>query len=144
MRLVDAYSVEDADVLLYKLLAERPRESWISHERLPMFGEHRAFVASHPFRYWLLIAVQAAYIGAIEVTDRNEIGIAVLRQHQRHGYGRWALRYFFREYQPLPAIHAVRNGCWLVNVAVGNEGSREFFRKMGFSTIQETMVLQNG
>ena len=143
MRLVDVYLVENADILLYELLAERPHEHWISHERMPTFREHQAFIASHPFRYWLLVMSDMTYVGAIEVTDRNEVGIAILKRYQKRGLGSEALHKFIEDYQPLPAIPALRNGRWLANIAVGNESSEIFFRKMGFITIQKTMVLRH-
>jgi len=144
MRLISVYDIPEADAVLYELLAERPRENFISHERLPTFREHQAFIASHPFMLWLLIESDGVYLGAIEVTDRNEIGIAILRRYQGKGCGKEALSLFLDSYSPLPAIPAIRNGRWLVNVAPSNMQAQSFFLGFGFKTIQLTMALPNG
>ena len=143
MQLVNVYDEPKAADILYELLRERDPETWISHKVMPSIETHKAFIASEPFLYWLLIKVQAAYVGAIEVTDRNELGIAILKRFRRHGYARTALNLFMREYQPLPAIPAVRNGNWLANISVLNEDSKAFFRKCGFGPLQETWTLYN-
>ncbi len=140
MHLVDVYSEPRAISVLYEIMAERPPESWISHEAMPTLEAHKLFVAMRPFRLWLLIQVQAAFVGAIEATDRNELGISILKRFQRHGYGRTALTMFLRDYPPLPPIPAIGNGKWLANIAVNNVASAEFFGEMGFVPLQETWV----
>jgi RimJ/RimL family protein N-acetyltransferase len=87
---------------------------------------------------WYLIIVEGDAVGAIEVTDRNEIGVAVFDRYKRRGYATQALRLFMDTHRPLPAIPAIRNGHWLANVAMGNKPSRLFFWKAGFRPIQET------
>ena len=141
MKLVPVYGDSNAAGVLYELLDERTVENRISHERMPTYAEHEAFIASHPFRYWYLIEVEGERVGALEVTDLNEIGVAILRRHQRRGYGRAALKLFLATHEPLPPIPAKRNGRWLANIAVSNEGSKAFFRKAGFVPLQETWAL---
>ena len=142
MRLIEVIPIDPDHVeFLYTLLAERPRANWISHEGMPSKEDHQAFVDANPFRYWYLIETQSGYVGALEVTDRNEIGIAILNAHQGRGLGREALAQFLATHQPLPPIKAVRNGHWLANVAADNHGSKLFFKAMGFKKIQETYAL---
>ena len=144
MRLIDIYTAPLAALTLYKLLEERPRENWISHEIMPSWEDHCEFVESRPFYLWLLIEEEGTDFGAIEVTDRNEIGIALFRRYRRRGYGRQALGLFLDSYTPLPAIPALRNGRWLANVAPDKLASIEFFKRCGFRTIQHTLALPNG
>lgn len=143
MRLVDVYNpqVPGAISALYNLLAERPRENWISHEGMPTIEEHQRFICSRPFRYWYLIEVGWKYVGAIEVTELNEIGIAIFREHQHKGYGMQALQMFLESHRPLPPIPAKRNRRWVANIAVGNDASKAFFSRAGFKPLQETYVL---
>lgn len=142
MRLVNVLEEPIAAAVLFKLLQQRPRENRVSHVCMPTFAEHEKFVHSHPFRYWYLIAIAGkAYVGAIEVTDLNEIGIAVFADHQRKGIADQALRLFMDTHQPLPPVPAVRNGRWLANIAVGNGGSKAFFWNAGFRPLQETWAL---
>src|SRR5262245_8954835 len=102
MKLVHVRGNPDAAPLLYELLSERPKENWISHEKMPDRGDHEEFVAKHPFRFWYLIDVDGTYVGAIEVTDRNEVGVAILQRFQRNGYASAALNHFFETHRPLP------------------------------------------
>lgn len=141
MNLVNVYSLTSAAGVLYRLLSERPVENRISHEKMPSRDEHLVFLLSRPFRYWYLIEVNGDYVGALEVTELNEIGVAIFREHQRKGYAREALKLFLLRHEPLPSIPAKRNRRWLANIAVGNEGSKEFFRKSGFKPLQETWSL---
>jgi RimJ/RimL family protein N-acetyltransferase len=148
MKLVSVYDVKEGASVLYELLQERRPETFVSHETMPTREEHDEFVASIPFRCWYLIRIRTvdaetmlvggyAYIGAIEVTDLNEIGIAIFKRFQGHGHGRKALELFMSTHRPLPAIKAKRNARWLANVATENHGSKLFFRRMNFRPIQE-------
>lgn len=142
MKLVSVYNdPAAAAMLLYTLLEERPRENWISHERMPTRQAHRAFIATRPFRLWYVIEVNGTQVGALEATDLNEIGVSILREHHRKGYGGEALRLFLLQHNPLPPVPAKRNGRWLANIAVRNEGSKKFFAAKGFRPIQETWAL---
>ena len=141
MRLVSVKGNPDAEMILWDLLAERPRYAWISHGEMPSRSAHAKFVEHHPFLYWYLIEAHGNYVGAIEVTDRNEIGVHILQEHQRKGYGIKALRLFLDDHRPLPPIKAVRNGKWLANIATGNEAAKEFFAGAGFKKLQETWSL---
>src|SRR5258708_39663719 len=43
---------------LYQLLKDRSQIANISHERMPTFQEHLAFVDSHPYHAWYLICFE--------------------------------------------------------------------------------------
>ncbi len=141
MRLAPVRGNPDAAGILYLLLEERPKENWISHEAMPTLEEHTKFVESHPFIHWYLIDNAGVYVGAIEVTDRNEIGVALFDRYRRKGFGYQALTMFLANHKPLPAIPAIRNGRWLANIATRNALSKDFFERMGFMPLQETWVL---
>lgn len=140
MKLVPVRETEAAASVLWQLLEERPRDSWISHDAMPTREEHERFVQSHPFIHWYLIDNLGVYVGAIEVTDRNEIGVSLLKGYQKKGFAYQALSMFLANHQPLPAIKAIRNGRWLANIATRNEASKDFFFRMGFVPLQETWV----
>lgn len=142
MRLVPVRGNPDASGILYQLLEERPRDSWISHQEMPTREQHGKFVQSHPFIHWYLIDNHGVYVGSIEVTDRNEIGVALLKDYQKKGFGYQALSMFLANHKPLPAIPAIRNGKWLANIAVRNEASKDFFYRMKFRPLQETWILE--
>ena len=142
MKLVDVYLIARAPQILYELLSERPAENFISHKKMPTMAEHEDFVAEVPFRFWYLMRVSdlngPIYVGALECTELNEIGIAVFKRYQKKGYGRAALKLFLATHKPLPAIPARRNGRWLANIAPGNEAGLRFFSRNGFRPVQET------
>lgn len=148
MKLLNAYTEQRAGNFLYELLSERPKENFISHQCMPTLDEHRLFMVTLPFRFWFLIEemdvinrrAENVFVGAIEVTNLNEIGVSILKRYQRKGYGRQALILFMDAHHPLPAIKAKRNGRWLANIAPTNEGSKAFFGKCGFRPLQETWV----
>jgi len=148
--LINLYTTKDGAGVLYELLSEREPEARVSHEKMPTWQEHLEFITTRPFRFWYLIAVPTIdvethgvggfrYVGALEVTDMNEVGISILKKYQNLGYGTAAWEAFVQNHQPLPAIRARRNGRWLANVATDNTQSKLFFRKLGFKTIQETL-----
>ena len=144
MKLVSIYSIPRpiAANALYKLLAERPVETRISHESMPTRFQHEAFIRSKPFRYWFLILVGEIYVGAIECTKLNEVGIAIYKAHHGKGYATAALKLFMATRKPLRPIPARRNARWLANISMGNHVSESFFRKLGFHPIQTTYALR--
>src|SRR5712675_82925 len=131
IRLVDVYQAPEAAELLYRLMQERPAESAIAHRRLPSMEEHRAFLASKPYRAWCLVeptaSPQSTYVGSVTLTPNNEVGVFILREFQRRGYARGALRALMSAYRPLPAIAAVRPGHFVANVNPRNEASIRLF-----------------
>ena len=137
MKLVSVYDVKEGASVLYALLHERRPETFVSHETMPTREEHEEFVASIPFRYWFLLDTQHGFVGAIEVTELNEIGVSIFKRFQNMGFGLSALELFLRTHRPLPAIKAKRNARWLANVATENHVSKLFFRRMNFRPIQE-------
>ena len=141
MKFVPVLDYADATPFLYELLQERPEQARISHEKMPTREEHEHFVEHHPFRFWFLLEAEGNFVGAMEVTDRNEIGIAILRRYQGRGYASTALRAFIEMLRPLPEIPAVRRGQWLANIAMGNDAGKDFFAKCGFRPVQTTWVL---
>lgn len=149
IKLVDVYTTGRPDGIaagaiefLYQILAERPPESNISHREMPTLEQHKQFVHRHPYRVWFLIEnEQEQRVGALCVTERNEIGIAVLRTHQRKGYAARAieeLRAFLRPNSPVAGTVA---GRFLANVAMNNHASHALFQKLGAKRIQITYEL---
>lgn len=152
MRLINVKNNPDAIEVLYDLLAERPAENFISHERMPTRLEHARFVTSEPFRFWYLIETAVpllrngkpvdCIVGALEATLDNEIGVAIFKKYHGMGFATAAIGNFMRSHKPLPPIPAIRNGRWLANIATRNEKSKSFFKTLGFRPIQETWELR--
>lgn len=140
MRLVNVYREPTAIAVLYALLQERPVESRISHQAMPSYAEHTAFVRSQPYRLWWLIRVDGEIVGDLHATHNNEIGIFLFRKHRGHGYGAQAVKLFMGRHKPLAAIPAVRVRRWVAHIAHTNDAGVSFFAKLGFTKVQESWL----
>lgn len=128
MTLVDVYSTEDTAFVLWELLKERTPEQSISHEEMPTWDEHVAYIAKRPVEHWYLIGNEDQWVGSVYLSRRREIGVSIFRVHQRQGYGKFAVEEIMR-------LHP---GTFYANVAPMNHGSHEFFIGLGAKMIQYT------
>lgn len=128
---VQPYAGPDDAQFLFSLLLERTPEQSISHKVMPTWDEHLAFVRSHPYTAWHMIADDNKWVGAIYLSKQREIGVAILKKYQRKGYGRAAVMELMR-------LHP---GKFLANIAPKNEASIRFFESIGFTHLQNTYAL---
>ena len=142
MRLCNVYREPTAVDVLYKLLQSRPVESRISHEVMPSFDDHAAFVRSKPFRMWFLIKVNDDFVGDLHVTEMNEIGVFLFRNYWGNGYGAKAVKVLMARHKPRGAITAKRLGAWVAHISPKNDAGANFFRKLGFKKVEETWILR--
>ena len=138
MRLVNVYREPTAIAVLYALLQQRPAESRISHQAMPTYQQHIAFVKSMPYRMWFLIRVDGEFVGDLHATHLNEIGVFLFAAHRGKGYGAQAVKLFMARHKPLAAIPAKRVRRWLAHIAPENDAVASFFRKLGFRKVQTT------
>ena len=128
----------DGPALAWQLLLERPAEANISHSVLPTPEEHAKFVANHPYRIWLAIDVDGVSVGAIYLSMRNEIGIAILEKHRRKGYASEAIESILNSYPPLPGEPGMRNRWYIANVSQNNVKSMKLFASLGAKLLNVT------
>lgn len=133
MTLIDVYSRPIASVVLYALLKERTPEMSISHRELPTFEQHEAYVHSRPYPCWYLIEVDDQYVGAIYLSDDDEIGVFIFAGAQRRGYARAAIELLIK-------THPRKR--YLANINPANENSMRLFRTLGFRHLQNTFELR--
>jgi RimJ/RimL family protein N-acetyltransferase len=127
--LVDIYTRWDYFIgPLYALLSERTPDQSISHRRMPTMEEHRAFVERKPYTKWYEILADGKSVGAIYLSNRNEIGVSIFLNQQRKGYGSAAVR-------ELMALHP---GPFLANINPKNEASIRMWESLGFKLLQVT------
>jgi len=144
IKLVDLRSLPDhqAVALTWQLLEERPIEASISHRQMPSWEKHKEYVLNHPYRVWNAIdAAGSGMVGTVLLTEHNEIGIAILREHQRRGYARAAVKMLMEEYRPAAEIAGRRSGYFLANVNPHNGASIALFLGLGGRLIQHTYEL---
>jgi RimJ/RimL family protein N-acetyltransferase len=115
--------------LLYDLLGERDASINISHRQMPSFGDHVRFIEGRPYYDWNFVYVGDEIVGAIYLTDADEIGIFVYGKHRGLGYGRKAII-------ALMDKHGRRR--YLANINPRNDPSRALFVSLGFAVCQHT------
>jgi len=125
---LESVGEEDAK-FLFESLKEREGIVNISHKSLPTWEEHLEFVKNHNYISWDIIIVNNEKIGNIYLTQRNEIGIFILKKFQGSGIGSEALKLFMK-----------KNGDrrYLANINPTNYKSIQFFGKHGFNHFQNT------
>lgn len=150
VRFQDIRSHQEGLDISWQLLKERPECANITHKAMPTREEHMAFVAAHPYRQWYVIESDVVRdprphrvpVGTIYASHQNEIGIAILREHQRHGWASRAIQELIEFLPPLPGIPGARSGWWLANVSPYNQPSLDlFWRKLGCHKLQVTFQL---
>lgn len=143
MNMIELRKVNASDMvhvnLLYELLSERDPEANISHRIMPSFDQHRHFVETHPYHAWYIIVTDGVMVGSIYLTEPakpsragDEIGIAMLKEHQRKGYAKQAIVHLMQMH-PRPR--------YLANIALGNYKSQDLFSGLGFEACQMTYEL---
>jgi RimJ/RimL family protein N-acetyltransferase len=137
MRLISVYTLEREMVLqfLYEMLEERSPIANISHKKMPTWDEHVSFFDSKPYEAWYVIKDDGGFcVGNCYLTSGNEIGVHILPECQKHGYGRWTILEIMRQRGPRR---------YLANIAPLNIGSQKFFGKLGFKICQFTYELEH-
>lgn len=138
MRLVDFYNNQDpkpeAVELAWQLLLERDPIANISHRSMPSRAQHETFVDSRPYLDWCIIQLSdGTNVGTIYLSYNGEIGLFILKEFQRQGFGSGALHLMRMRYP---------NMRMLANIAPSNMSSQEFFLRHGFKLIQHTYEAQ--
>jgi len=134
LQLVSVYRTpKTAPRILYDLLREREPHINISHHRMPTWKQHVEFITRRPYAAWYLIKAHCHYVGAIYLTEMNEIGIGILARWRGSGLGPRAIRLLMRK-------HGRRR--YLANINPYNETSIRMFRRIGFCIIQQTYELR--
>lgn len=125
----------DAIEVLWRLLVERPDYANISHDGKPNHNRHVAFVTGHPYREWCLIMSPeddgdgvCAWVGAVYLTHQNEIGIGILKDHQRCGYARAAIDLMMQRHP---------RDYYLANVAPSNFPSHKLWESFEHHAISQ-------
>jgi RimJ/RimL family protein N-acetyltransferase len=131
MKLVSVYDHDhfyDSHQILFDLLSERGTDTNISHQRMPIWAQHVAFVESRPYEAWYFIHDPDA-IGACYLTKQNEIGVQIIKWRWGQGLGKAAV-------QELMKLHGPRR--YLANINPANKRSIKMFKGLGFELIQHT------
>ena len=118
---------------LYQLLKERGSKVNISHKKMPSYAQHRKFVLSKPYKKWYVIVCDNSKIGSIYLTDINEIGLHLKKEHNKDFIKKKVLSKLYK-------IDSKKR--YFVNLNPKNKKSIKFFKSQGFSLIQHTYEYQ--
>lgn len=128
--------------ITWQLLCERPEAANISHAGNTAREDHDRYISSMPYRAWEIIENEAGVaVGAVYLTNRNEVGIAILKDYHGNGYATDAIKAVMARYAPLSAIPGARQGHYVANVAPTNIASQKLFQKLGARLVQFTYKL---
>ena len=132
----------DAARLAWTLLLDRDDDTNISHRHMPLYSDHFRFMASDPYRVWMVIENDdGEKVGMTYLTRRNEVGIHILKAHQGKGYAKNALLQLLAIHRPLPAEPSVRPGHFVANINPRNTASIALFEGIGGKHISNTYRL---
>ena len=115
------------------------RQFTISHENMPDFQHHEAFVKSSPYREWLICVLSGRWAGSVYITDTNTIGLDLAPED--YGQVPHIIQKLTDEFEPLEGIKSIRAGRFSINVAPTNRQLIEQLEAMGAPHIQSTFRL---
>ena len=137
--LEDVNSSNNHKIFLFEMFQKRKENDRISSSIDLSFEEHCRFINEHPYRYWFLLKKTDRYIGSLNISNENSIGVQLLESHQ--SYFEVLIHQVLETYEPLPAIPSVRPSNFIVNISPKNNQLETILQKMGASCIQKTFKL---
>lgn len=123
---------------LYELLAHRGRG--ISHNTMPSFQDHEAFVLNHPYREWLLVRFDGKTIGSVYIQNDNSVGININDTYVTSCF-KYIIDYIKKNYNPLPPIKSVRASNFIINIAPSASTLIELLKENNNKLLQLTYEL---
>ncbi len=137
LQLLPIERVKEAPPILYRLLGTRPKRANISHQKMPSFAQHLAFLKRKPYKAWYLLrASSLGFVGSVYLSKSDEIGIFLFKEYQGKGFGREAAGLLMAKHRNIKRF--------IANINPKNKRSILFFKEMGFVHIQNTYELVKG
>ena len=96
---------------------------------MPTYDEHISFVKSRPYSKWYIIIYKRKKIGSIYLSKQNEIGIHLMKSHERK----------FIYLESIKKLITENPGKrYLANISPQNKNYIRIFKEIGFKLIQHT------
>ena len=121
--------------ILFRLLEQRRHN--ISHEVMPTFGQHAAFLASNPYLGWFLVQLQSDFVGSLYLTASNTIGINI--NQPRIDVVAHCLNHINTNFEPVEPIPTQVARSFSVNVPIENTELHNNLIKIGLRPIQTSL-----
>ena len=112
---------------LFELLLQRSSKANISHKKIPTYEEHIKFIMSTPYYKWYIVKKDHDSIGAVYLTQLNEIGISLVKKFDNEKIKNEVLELIMKK-------HPKKR--YIVNINPKNKQGINFFKKRGFRLIQ--------
>ena len=119
---------------LYKIL--KTKDFNISHEVVPEYKDHKEFVSNHPYRIWLLIERDEAFLGAVYLTKDNVIGINLPNASINDYFN--LINLVLKKYKPLKHVKSVKSKYFLINANPKNHILINAIESLNMKFIQKT------
>lgn len=139
MKLIDVYQNEKSTQELYELLKQRSTAHSISHNAVPDYAEHAAFVRSKPYRYWYLVYWNDKTIGSTYITENNEVGVFIIDEFRHLQCD--VLKFAVTNHVPLPAVKSKRVSQFSINTNPDNTSLISAITLAGGVHVQNTYLL---
>jgi len=110
---------------LYDLLKNRNPKENISHRDMPTYREHLEFVKNHTYKRYYIVYKNNIRVGRVYITDKNEIGISLLKKYSR------LKRILFKNFSFHPFVK-------FANVSSRNKLDQKILKDLGYKIIQYT------
>lgn len=99
--LIDIYANDRPIVhgFLFAVMAERLTEPGtnLAHTKMPAWDDHMAFINRRGYRAWYIVQNDVRnWVGCVSLNHEDEIGIVILKEFRRNGYGKAAVQELMR------------------------------------------------
>ena len=126
--------------LLFEVFHQRKDVERISSDKQLIFNDHSKFVEDHPYRYWFLAKTGSCYIGTVNISYENSLGIHLFDEYEK--FLRQVLEKICNTLKPLPRIVSVRPGNFIINISPKNIKLERELEILGARCIQKTFQLE--
>jgi len=92
---------------------------------MPTYGEHLRFIKNHTYKKYYIVYKDKIRIGRVYITDKDEIGISLLKKYNR------LKKILFKNFSFHPFVK-------FVNVSPKNKLDQKILKGLGYKIIQHT------
>ncbi len=125
--------------LLFEVFQQRKDNERISSDPQLVFDDHIKFVEDHPYRYWFLVKTGDRYIGSVNISYENSLGIHLFAKYEN--FVGQLIHKICKTIKPLPKLASVRSGDFIVNISPKNIKLEQELEILGAQCIQKTFKL---
>ena len=125
----NVYKVTRGDQITYSILKKREIDPVCNIDfKMPTYRQHLKFMSGKPYKIWYLIIYKNEFIGSINLTKKDEIGIFIFREYRNRLFGYSTLKSFIKTIKQRPLYAAIN---------IANTISMKLFKKCGFKILHE-------